>query len=225
MPPVLGFVGKAAGLVGKALGVFGGGSAVKGALTLGATAFNVADARGTAKQAAAAEIAGQERAADFLERSRVENLARLDPFIEGSGAALDQQRAISGVAGPEAQQKFFDDFQRSPFSEFQQREGLKVIGQQTARGGTLRSGSRLKKISQFINDLTSRDIQTQFNQAGDIARTGLTAAGAAAGVETAARTGQANLAVQGGQSESDRTIARSSALQSGVADLFARTQP
>ena len=133
MPPVLGFIG-------PALAAIGGGSALAGGLTLGATAFNVLGSRSAAKKAAGAEIAGQEKAADFLERSRVENLARLDPFIEGSGAALDQQRAISGVAGPEAQQKFFDDFQRSPFSEFQQREGLKVIGQQTARGGTLRSG-------------------------------------------------------------------------------------
>jgi len=212
-------------LGGKLLTSLGGGSAAKGALTLGSTAFNVLGARGAASQASERELAGQERASDFLERSRVENLQRLDPFIQGSGDALERQRAISGVAGPEAQQQFFDEFQFSPFAKFQQEQGLKVAGQSNARLGTLRSGSRLKSISKFINDLTSREVGTQFNQAGEIARTGLTAAGAAAGVETAARTGQANLAIQGGQTESDRTLARSSALQSGVADLFASTQP
>lgn len=212
MPPVL-------GAVGGALGAIGGGSAAVGALKVGATAAGVIGSRNAAKDAQQAITAGNEQSAALLERDRQQNIERLDPFIRDSGDALQLQRTIAGVEGPEAQGQFFDNFQFSPFAEFQRREGLRAIDQGSARAGTLRSGSRLKSIASFINDLSSREIQNQFNQAGSITGTGLQAALGLAGVNAPNVASQANLQQQTGLSRSEAILGRQSAFQSGVSDL------
>jgi hypothetical protein len=219
MAPVL-------GAVGSALGAIGGGSVAAGALTVGSTAAGLLNQRKASKDAQATQQQGVDLATQRLDAQlaedqlrRQQDIARLDPFIEGSGDALQLQRTIAGVNGPEQQREFFDNFQFSPFAEFQRREGLRAIDQGSARAGTLKSGSRLKSIANFINDLSSGEIRNQFNQAGAITGVGLQAAGALSGVPAPSQAGQANLAVQGGQQAGQAILGRSAALQSGVSDL------
>lgn len=219
MPPVL-------GAVGGALGAIGGGSVAAGALTVGSTAAGVIGSRKAAKDAQQTIREGNEAATARLDdqlaedrRRRDQDVARLDPFISGAGDSLQVQRDIAGVSSPEEQQAFFDNFQFSPYAEFQREEGIKAIGQQAARTGTLRSGSRLKSIANFINDLSSREINNRFNQAGAITGTGLQAASALSGVPAPSQVGQANIIADTGTQGANAILGRSQALQSGVSDL------
>ena len=180
------------------------------------------------KSAAGKAAAATDRGTEVLRENFLDTKESLDPFISSAEGAPQMQRTIAGLEGPEAQQKFFDEFQFSPFAKFQREEGLKVGGQSNARLGTLRSGSRLKSISKFINDLTSREVNNRFNQAGAITGTGLSAASALAGVSTSSSQGQANLIQQGGETAAAATLGRSQALQSGVSDIaavFANREP
>ena len=182
----------------------------------------------SAKSAAKKSAAATDRGTDVIRQNVLDTQERLDPFIQSAEGAPQLQRTIAGLEGPEAQQKFFDEFQFSPFADFQRQQGLRAIDQGSARTGTLRSGSRLKSISKFINDLTSREVSNRFNQAGAITGTGLSAASALAGVSTSAAQGQANLIQQGGETAAAATLGRSSALQSGVSDIaavFANREP
>jgi len=213
MPPVL-------AIGGKVLAAVGAGSAVKGAVTVGAVAANAISSKKAGDKAAAATVQSTQDANAVLRETRDLNIERLKPYGEGAEDALELARTISGANGVEAQKEYYDNFEFSPYSEFQRKEALKYIDQASMGAGTLRSGSRLKSISEYINGLSSAEVGNNFNRNMSIADMGLRADAAAAGVATNAANQVSDNTIYAGQVESQKHINRSRAFQSGVADLY-----
>lgn len=174
-----------------------------------------------AKDAAKTTSAAADRSSEIVRQNYLDSAKRLDPYSEGVAGAMDLQRTIAGVNGTEKQQEFYDNFQFSPYADFQRKEAMKVIGQNAMATGTLKSGSRLKSISDYINGLTSQEVNNRFNQAGAIVGTGLAADSAIAGVSQNAAVTQADIINNAGIQSANAKLGRSAAFQSGLADLAA----
>jgi len=181
------------------------GSVVSGVSQAGATtdAANI--------QAGAAQ-AGQDALQGRFEDTR----DLLSPFIEGSSGAFQEQQALSGALGAEAEAEAIRRITEGEQFQFLQGQGERSLGSAASARGQLGSGSRLKALSRFRSDLLSQQIGNRFNRLGAVTGTGLGAASALAGAGTRAGEGQANLIGQAGAANAAGTIGRAQAFQSGL---------
>ena len=149
--------------------------------------------------------------------------ANLSPFIEGASGAFQLQQAQSGALGPEAQRQAFADFNESPGVAFMRERGLRNIDRNAARpgGGGLVGGNRDKANIAFSQGLAQQDFSNQFNRAGAVTGTGLTAAQALGGVAGAAAQGQANTINTAGSIMAQNQINRGNTFASAFGDIGA----
>ena len=156
---------------------------------------------GAEKKAGEAQAEAAESAARLTKEQFEDVKARLDPFIDPGAPALQQQAALSGALGPEAQAQAFADFQEDPGTEFLREQGVRGIDSisgATGRGG----GERLRELTKFSQGLALQDLSNKFNRLGAGTGTGLTAAqslggasgNAASGISQAIQTGAQGLA-------------------------------
>lgn len=101
---------------------------------------------------------------------------QLDPFAQGGTRAFEQQQALSGALGPEAQQAAMDAFIASPGQEFQRQQGEQSISRQAATTGGLGGGAQLADLQAFGTGLAQQDFQNQFNRLGQLSQQGQQAA-------------------------------------------------
>lgn len=164
--------------MGAALGI---GASIVGGL-LGKSAKN--------KEAQAIAAAGREGAAQF------------EPF-QTAGAGANQQilDALSGGAGA---QNAFQQFQGSTGFQSQLAAGSQAITGNQAASGLLQSGSTLKRLNTFGQDLAQTGFSNFLGQLGGVANRGLAGAQGAAsaltgtGVQAAQAQGQGASAFQSG---------------------------
>lgn len=100
----------------------------------------------------------------------------LQPFITGGQSAFEQQQALSGALGPEAQATAFQQFQDSPGTGFLREQGLRLIDTGAAARGGLGGGERLRELTRFSQGLALQDLGGTFNRLGVVSGAGLTAA-------------------------------------------------
>jgi hypothetical protein len=128
-------------------------------------------------------------------------LGQLAPYMGVGPEALEQQRALTGLAGPDAQRAAIGAIEGSPEFAALTRQGENAILQQAAATGGLRGGNVQGALAQFRPQVLSGLIEQQYNRLG-----GLTALGqqttqnvmtagqnAAAGVGTAGMQTGANI--------------------------------
>lgn len=207
------------GLSGAALaGLAIGGAAIYSANKQEKTAGQASQIQ---QQSADAGIDEQRRQFDVAtqeQRQRFEQLQKLlSPFVTaGAGAigglqpyqqagmqALEQQRALAGLGGPQAQQAAIDAIQGSPLfgAISQQGEGA-ILANASATGG-LRGGNVQAALAQFRPQLLAQMINEQYGRLGGLSTSGLNtttnllqlgqaaAAGTgSAGLQTGANIGQ-----------------------------------
>jgi hypothetical protein len=128
-------------------------------------------ARG-AKKAARAQTKAAETAAAQQERmfQRQEELQR--PFREGGLTAQTELMKLLGLGGDTTapgygsmtKQFGMDQFQQDPGYAFRQSEGMKALERSAAARGNLLSGSTLKGVQRFGQDLASQEYQNAFNR-------------------------------------------------------------
>lgn len=119
----------------------------------------------TQAQAAADANAAQERM--FKEQVRLQ-----EPFRQGGLAAQNQLLQLLGIGGDAtaadygaAAQPFgMDQFEADPGYAFRQAEGMKALERSAAARGGLLSGSALKGIQRFGQDLASQEYTNAFNR-------------------------------------------------------------
>lgn len=161
--------------------------------------------------------AGAAREASELTQARFEDVrGRLDPFIDPGAGALQEQAALSGALGPEAQAAAFADFQEDPGTQFLREQGLRLIGTELGATGKLGSGDRLKALTEFSQGLALQDLDARFNRLGAVTGTGLTAASALGGVSTAASAGQSQALQAAGVATAGGILGRSEAINRGI---------
>lgn len=129
-------------------------------------------------------IAEQQRQFDALQ-------ALLAPYAEAGTGALQQQQALAGTLGPEAQAAAIAGIENSPRYQSALQAGETSILQNAAATGGVRGGNTQGALAQFAPQLLSSAINDKYAQLG-----GLTALGqnAAAGVGNAGMATGGNVA-------------------------------
>jgi hypothetical protein len=136
-----------------------------------------------------------------FQRAGEEQISTLQEFAAVGPEALQQQRALAGLAGPEAQRAAISQIEGSPQFQSLARQGEEAILQQASATGGLRGGNVQASLAQFRPQLLNQLIEQQYGRLG-----GLMGAGGAAterlftsglgSQELLARLGQASAAGQ-----------------------------
>jgi hypothetical protein len=147
-------------VVGAAL--IAGTAAVAGGVIAGKGAKSAAK---TQEQAAKDANAAQERM--FQKQIELQ-----EPFRQGGLTAQQEIMQLLGIGGDKnaagygSLGKAFGeaDFQKDPGYAFRQAEGMKALERSAAARGNLLSGSTLKGVQRFGQDLASQEYQNAFNR-------------------------------------------------------------
>lgn len=156
--------------------VIGGGAMVIGGLIQGEQARRGASqAAGAQTAAAQAGIEEQRRQFDALQKL-------LEPYQQAGLPALQQQQALLGLSGAEAQQAAINAIQNQPGFREMIAQGENAMLQNAAATGGLRGGNLQGAMAQFRPQMLAQAIQDQYSRLG-----GMTSLGqqSAAGVGTA----------------------------------------
>jgi hypothetical protein len=158
--------------------------------------------------AAGAGIEEQQRQFDKIQEL-------LQPYVGAGASAVEQQQAISGLLGPEAQQQAISGIEQSPFFESLVRQGEEGILQSASATGGLRGGNVQGALAQFRPNVLQQLIESQYQKLGGIAQLGqASAAGVgSAGLQTGSNI--ANLLTSQGQAQAGTEIAQGQA-QAGL---------
>ena len=148
--PVIG-----AALIAGTAAVAGGAMAAKGAKS----------AAKTQAQAAADANAAQERM--FQKQIELQ-----EPFRQGGMTAQQEIMQLLGIGGDKTAAGYgslgkafgTEQFQQDPGYAFRQSEGMKALERSAAARGNLMSGSTMKGIQRFGQDLASQEYQNAFNR-------------------------------------------------------------
>ena len=117
------------------------------------------------------------------------------PFQQAGAQAFEQQQALAGLRGPEAQQAAIAQIEQSPFLQAQIRQGEEAMLQNASATGGLRGGNIQAALAQFRPQMLQQAIEQQYGRLGGFAGAGL-------GVtEQLYRGGQASAAGQASQAQ------------------------
>jgi hypothetical protein len=156
----------------------GTGTAILGAAALGAGAGLYGSSRAAktqanaARDAAAAQVQAADRAAE-VQREMFERQVELqEPFRQGGLTAQNRLMALLGLAGEPtapgygryARDFSMADYEADPGYGFRMSEGMKALERSAAARGGLLSGTTLKGVQRFGQDLASQEYQNAFNR-------------------------------------------------------------
>jgi hypothetical protein len=108
-----------------------------------------------------------------------------EPYTQGGVGAYNQQAALSGALGPEAQQQAYAAYQQSPGVAFAQQEAERAILRNAAAVGGLGGGNVRDELSRRAVGTYMQDFQNQFGRLGEVSAQGFNAASQAAGMRGA----------------------------------------
>ena len=147
-------------------------SAVAAAIGATAAIGGALIASSGAKSAAKTQAQAAERAGDVQERMFERQVELQAPFREAGLTAQQQIMQLLGIGGDKtaagygsmAQPFGMQQFQQDPGYAFRQAEGMKALERSAAARGGLLSGSTMKGIQRFGQDLASQEYQNAFNR-------------------------------------------------------------
>lgn len=173
------------------------GSAVVG----GVVASKAADKAAGAQTEAAQQGIGEQR----RQFDQVQEL--LSPYVDAGTSALQQQLALGGVSGADAQQAAIQAIQQGPEFQALTQQGEEAILQNASATGGLRGGDTQGALAQFRPQVLSGLINQQYGRLGGLAGAGQNAAAGlgAAGMQTGANV--ANLYGQQGAAQAGGALA------------------
>lgn len=124
------------------------------------------------KKASRAQVQASQDATAAQERMFQRQMELQEPFRQGGITAQDQIMQLLGIGGDKtaagygSMAKAFgtDQFQQDPGYAFRQAEGMKALERSAAARGNLLSGSTMKGIQRFGQDLASQEYQNAFNR-------------------------------------------------------------
>lgn len=183
-------------------GLIAGGTTLLGGMM---QADAASEAAGAQSAAAAAGIAEQRRQFDAIREL-------LKPYVEVGVPALEQQRALAGLGGPQAQQAAIAGLEASPLFQAQVRQGEEALLQRASATGGLRGGNIQAALAQFRPQMLQAEIERQYGRLG-----GLTSLGqqSAVGVGTAGQamgSNVANLLAQQGAAQAGGALGQATAV-------------
>lgn len=196
-------------------------SQLGGAALQGATAQRAAE-----QQAAVAQAGIDEQRRQFeamrsglapFQQAGTQALGGFAPFQQAGQQAFQQQQALAGLQGQQAQQQAIGTLEASPLYQSLARQGEEAILQRASATGGLRGGNVQAALAQFRPAMLQQLIDQQYSRLGGLAGTGLgvTERLATMGQSAAGLQGQSginvgsnigNLLAQQGQAQAGGTL-------------------
>ena len=141
-------------------------AAILGAAVIGGGASAIASGKAAKAQRQAAEAAGRQQESAFEKQAALQ-----EPFRQGGLTAQNEIMQLLGIGGDKAAAGYgslaqpfgAQQFQQDPGYAFRQSEGMKALERSAAARGNLMSGSTMKGIQRFGQDLASQEYQNAFN--------------------------------------------------------------
>ena len=148
------------------------GLAAAAAITATAAIGGAAISSKASKKAAATQERAAQDATAAQQRMFEEQKALQEPFRQGGLTAQNEIMQLLGIGGDKTAAgygslgKAFgnEQFQQDPGYGFRQAEGMKALERSAAARGNLLSGSTLKGVQRFGQDLASQEYQNAFNR-------------------------------------------------------------
>jgi hypothetical protein len=140
---------------------------------LGAAALGTGASLYGANQAAKAQKSAANRAADAQREALTRQEELQEPFRQAGIAAQDRTLTLLGLEGGDTSSPDFgkyardfgmSDFEADPGYGFRMKEGMKALENSAAARGGLLSGTTLKGVQRFGQDLASTEYQNAFNR-------------------------------------------------------------
>ena len=125
-----------------------------------------------AKKAASAQEQAAREALAAQERMFQKQLELQEPFRQAGLTAQQQIMQLLGIGGDQTAPGYgslakpfgMDQFEADPGYAFRQAEGMKALERSASARGNLLSGSTMKGIQRFGQDLASQEYQNAFNR-------------------------------------------------------------
>lgn len=149
----------------------------------GAPAYGLAGAN--AALAMTPGAGGVAQRADYSQINANRNLAMqqgnqgiqaVQGFAQPGMQAQQQQAALSGALGTQAQQQAYNNFQSSPGQQWLQQQAERGLLRNAAAIGGLGGGNVRQELQRQAMGLAQQDFQNQFNRMGSVADRGIQAA-------------------------------------------------
>lgn len=140
-------------------------------------------------------------------------------YGQGEGRALPTTGGTSGTNGAEAAQNAFDAFRNSTGYQFRLNQGMNALNSGYAGAGTIKSGAAIKGAINYGQGMASQEFGNYLNALGNQQSLGLQAGGAAASVGQSVANSLGNISMQNGANQANASLARASALGSGLSSL------
>jgi hypothetical protein len=202
------------------------GSAIVGGVMQSRAAGKAAKAQQESSAASIAEQRSQFEAMQRVLKPYVDSgspaLRQLSSYSDVAQPALNEQQALNGMFGAEAQQQAINRIEQSPLYMEQVRQGENAILQNASATGGLRGGNIQAALAQFRPAVLSQMIEDKYTKLGGMVDFGGTSALnlAKMGQASAAGTGAAgmnmasnigNLNTQTGEAQAQAALARGQA--------------
>ena len=123
----------------------------------------------------------------------------LQPYAAAGAPALEQQQALLGLRGPEAQQAAIAAIEQGAGFQAQVRQGEEAILQGASATGGLRGGNIQAALGQFRPQMLQSEIDRQYGRLGGMTNLGLTVNTNLAQLGQAAAGGTASAGLSTGQ--------------------------
>ncbi len=123
----------------------------------------------------------------------------LQPWAAGGQAAFEQQQALSGALGPEAQQAAISAFQESPEQAWLREQAQREVERYASATGQTQGGNVLEELQRRAIGLASQDYGNRFARLGQVAGVGGQAASQLGQAQLGAGQFDANLMANLGQ--------------------------
>ena len=148
------------------------GMAIAAGVSAASSLAGGAMAKSASKKASRAQVQASQDANAAQERMFQRQIELQEPFRQGGMTAQQEIMQLLGIGGDKAaagygsMAKAFgtDQFQQDPGYAFRQAEGMKALERSAAARGNLLSGSTLKGVQRFGQDLASQEYQNAFNR-------------------------------------------------------------
>jgi hypothetical protein len=148
------------------------GLAAAAAITATAAIGGAAISGKAAKKAAATQERAAQDATAAQERMFQRQTELQEPFRQGGLTAQQEIMQLLGIGGDKTAAGYgslgksfgTEQFQQDPGYAFRQAEGMKALERSAAARGNLLSGSTLKGVQRFGQDLASQEYQNAFNR-------------------------------------------------------------
>jgi hypothetical protein len=148
------------------------GMAIAAGVSAASSLAGGAMASSAAKKAARVQEQAARDATAAQQRMFEEQKALQEPFRQGGLTAQQEIMQLLGIGGDKTAAGYgslgkafgTEQFQQDPGYAFRQSEGMKALERSAAARGNLLSGSAMKGIQRFGQDLASQEYQNAFNR-------------------------------------------------------------